>query len=129
MKIMIIDDSGVMRRIHKNSLIEHKINVSSFIEAEDGARALELAKREKVNIFLVDWNMPKLDGLEFIKTLRKLDTYKTTPMIMITSEAAKYNVMEAINGGVTDYIVKPIKGEMLWEKIVQYVEEAMDNES
>jgi two-component system chemotaxis response regulator CheY len=129
MKIMIIDDSGVMRRIHKNSLIDHKINESSFIEAEDGARALELAKREKVSIFLVDWNMPKLDGLEFIKTLRKLDTYKTTPMIMITSEAAKYNVMEAINGGVTDYIVKPIKGEMLWEKIVQYVEEAMDNES
>ncbi len=129
MKIMIIDDSGVMRRIHKNTLIDHRINESSFLEAEDGVKALEMAKREMINIFLVDWNMPKLNGLEFIKTLRDIDIYKNTPMIMITSEAARYNVMEAIAGGVTDYIIKPIKGEMLWEKIGGYVEEAVKNES
>lgn len=129
MKIMIVDDSGVMRRIHKNSLKEHEIDDESLLEAEDGIKALEMAKNEKINIFLVDWNMPKLDGLAFIKTLRKIDVYKSTPMIMITSEAARYNVMEAITGGVTDYIVKPIKGEMLWEKIVPYINEVKNNES
>jgi len=128
MKIMIIDDSGVMRRVHKNSLLAHQIKESAFLEAEDGEKALELAAKEKVSIFLVDWNMPNLDGLGFVKKLRSSDAYKTTPMIMITSEAARYNVMEAIAGGVTDYIIKPIKGEMLWEKIEEYVREAGINE-
>jgi len=128
MKIMIIDDSLVMRRLHKNSLITHNINDSSFIEAEDGEKALDLAIKEKVSIFLVDWNMPKLNGLEFVKAIRCIDNYKNTPMIMITSEAAKYNVLEAVSNGVTDYIVKPIKGEMLWDKIGDYVKEAINNE-
>jgi two-component system chemotaxis response regulator CheY len=128
MKIMIIDDSGVMRRIHRNTLIEHHVDTGSFVEAADGARALELAKKEKVSLFLVDWNIPKLDGLEFIKTLRRLDVYKTTPMIMVTSEAARYNVMEAIAGGVTDYIIKPITGDILWEKVSPYLDGIEDFE-
>jgi len=112
-----------MRRINKNSIESHHLKQAVFLEAEDGVKALELAKKEKINLFLVDWNMPKFDGLEFVKTLRNIDVYKNTPMIMITSEAARYNVLEAIAGGVTDYIVKPIKGEMLWEKITEYVME------
>jgi two-component system, chemotaxis family, chemotaxis protein CheY len=129
MKIMIIDDSSVMRRIHKNTLLPHLSNGSVFVEAEDGLEALEMAKKEKVDLFLVDWNMPKINGLDFIKRLRNMNFYKETPMIMITSEAARYNVIEAINGGVTDYIVKPIKGELLWNKIEKYVKEVVQIES
>jgi two-component system chemotaxis response regulator CheY len=119
-RILIIDDSLVMRNIHKNILIENKIAEECFLEARDGTTALLMAKREPIDIFLVDWNMPGLDGLQLIKMLRQMDQYKATPIIMITSEAAKYNVMEAVEAGVSDYIVKPIKGRVLWDKIAKY---------
>ncbi|MBN2532420.1 MAG: response regulator [Spirochaetales bacterium] len=110
----------VMRNIHKNILLENKIPEESFLEAQDGTTALMFARKEPIDIFLVDWNMPGLDGLELLKTLRGMEQYSSTPIIMITSEAAKYNVMEAIEAGVTDYIVKPIKDRVLWEKISKY---------
>lgn len=121
MHILIVDDSGVMRRIHKNILLENGVREGEILEAEDGEKALKLAKETTVGLFLVDWNMPKLDGLKFVQILRSMDPYKATPIIMITSEAAKYNVLEAINAGVTNYVVKPIKGNILWEKIGKYI--------
>jgi two-component system chemotaxis response regulator CheY len=121
MNILIIDDSGVMRRIHKNTLIENQIPEESLIEAADGKEALQKANDNEITLFLVDWNMPKLDGLEFVRRLRGTTRYKTTPIIMVTSEAAKYNVIQAINAGVTDYVVKPIKGNVLWEKVASYL--------
>ena len=121
MKILIIDDSGVMRRIHKNTLIENKIPEEALIEASDGQEALQLASKNDITLFLVDWNMPKLDGLQFVERLRNTDRYKTTPIIMVTSEAAKYNVIQAISAGVTDYVVKPIQGSVLWDKISNYI--------
>ena len=120
MNILIVDDSGVMRRIHKGILLERGIPESDLIEAEDGRIALELANTKPIGLFLVDWNMPNLNGLEFVRTLRGMDAYKTTPIIMITSEAAKYNVVEAVKAGVTSYVIKPIKGDALWEKIGKY---------
>ncbi len=120
-KILIIEDSGVMRRIHRNVLSEHNVDDADMIEAEDGQKALEIAQTENIDLFLVDWNMPKLDGLELVKTLRLMDQYAETPIIMITSEAARYNVVEAIKAGVTNYVVKPIKGELIWEKIGKYI--------
>lgn len=121
MNILIIDDSGVMRRIHRNTLIDHHVDDSGLLEAEDGARALAMAREQQIDMFLVDWNMPELDGLDLVKTLRRMPQYADTPIIMITSEAAKYNVMEAIRAGVSDYIVKPIRGEIMWQKIEKYL--------
>ena len=118
---MIVDDSEVMRRIHKNTLKEQNIPEESMIEAADGVEALKLAISEQIDLFLVDWNMPKLDGLSFVKKLREMGPYGETPIIMITSEAAKYNVIEAINAGVTNYVVKPIRGTVLWDKIAPYI--------
>jgi two-component system chemotaxis response regulator CheY len=120
MKILIVDDSMVMRNIHKNILIENKISEESFLEARDGNTALDMARKEYIDIFLVDWNMPGLDGLQLLKALREMEKYNSTPIIMITSEAAKYNVMEAIEAGISDYIIKPIKGNVLWDKISKY---------
>ena len=121
MKILIVDDSGVMRRIHVNALKEHNIEDADIIEAEDGAKALEIARSEEISLFMLDWNMPKLDGLALVKKLRAMDNYKATPIIMITSEAAKYNVVEAVKSGVTNYVVKPIHGNLIWEKIGKYL--------
>jgi two-component system, chemotaxis family, chemotaxis protein CheY len=121
MKFLVIDDSGVMRRIHKNILLEHKIDESLIFEAENGEVAVKIAEKEDIGLFLLDWNMPKLDGLKFVQIVRSIDKYEDTPIIMITSEAAKYNVVDAISAGVTNYVVKPIKGDILWEKISRYI--------
>jgi two-component system chemotaxis response regulator CheY len=121
MSILIVDDSSVMRRIHRNTLIEHGVPEEEVVEAADGAEALARAQKEVVTLFLVDWNMPKLDGFQLVKSIRAIPRYAATPIIMITSEAAKYNVVEAISAGVTNYVVKPIKGDILWQKIGKYV--------
>lgn len=123
MKILIIDDSSVMRRMHKNVFIEHKFKEEDLIEADDGVKAFQIAKDQVIDLFLVDWNMPYLNGYEFVKKIRAIEKYQKTPIIMITSEAAKYNVVEAIKIGVTNYIVKPIKADMLWQKLEKYLEE------
>jgi two-component system chemotaxis response regulator CheY len=123
MKVLIIYDSQVMRRIHRNVLLEHKIPEEDLIEAADGAEALELANTHKIEMFLVDWNMPKVDGFELVKAIRAMGRYATTPIIMITSEAARYNVVDAIKVGVTNYVVKPIKGDLLWKKLSKYIED------
>ncbi len=121
MNFLVVDDSGVMRRIHKNILLENKIDESQIFEAENGEVAVKIAEKEDIGLFLLDWNMPKLDGLKFVQIIRSIDRYENTPIIMITSEAAKYNVVDAISAGVTNYVVKPIKGDILWEKISRYI--------
>jgi len=121
MNVLIIDDAMVMRNIHKNILLEFGLPEASLYEASDGKAALKIATSTPIDLFLVDWNMPELSGLDFVKAVRAMDTYKTTPLIMVTSEAAKYNVLEAIEAGVTNYIVKPIKAEMLKDKLEKYM--------
>jgi len=121
MKFLIIDDSLVIRNIHKNVLKENKFSDEDLLEADNGATALEIAEKEEIGLFLVDWNMPGINGLEFIKKIRGMSKYAQTPIIMVTSEAAKYNVMEAIDAGATNYIVKPVHGDVLWKKIEKYV--------
>ena len=120
MKVLIIDDSEIMRRIHSNTLKEHHVEEVELFEASDGSEALKIAIENDIGLFLVDWNMPKIDGISFVKEIRKTQKYHDTPIIMITSEAAKYMVIEAIEAGVTNYITKPIKGDLLWEKISKY---------
>lgn len=121
MKVLIVDDAMVIRTLNRRILVDYGISNDSFIEAENGESALQIATSVDIDLFLVDWNMPKLDGLSFLKCIRSMDKYKDTPVIMITSEAAKYNVLEAIEAGVTNYIVKPIKADMLLKKLKPYL--------
>ena len=114
--ILVVDDSRIMRNIVKNHFSELRI-YCTYIEAADGEEALEMMKKYKVDLVLLDWNMPKLSGLEFLKQVRAMEKYADLPIIMVTSEAARYNVIEALKTGATDYIIKPIDGKMFLEKV------------
>jgi len=121
MQVLIIDDAMIMRNIHRNILLECGIPAAGLFDASDGKEALKVATSRTIDLFLVDWNMPELNGLDFVKTIRSMETYKTTPIIMITSEAAKYNVLEAIEAGVTNYVIKPVKAAVLKEKLSKHM--------
>ena len=119
MKILVVDDSRIMRTIVKNSLLKDKNNEYEFKEASNGVDAFNILEREPVDIVLLDWNMPHLNGLDLTKELRSLPKYQKLPIIMLTSEAAKYNVIEAVKAGVNDYMIKPVNENVLIEKIEQ----------
>jgi two-component system chemotaxis response regulator CheY len=117
MKILIVDDFSTMRRIMKNVL--KQLNFVNIIEADDGSTALETLQREKIDLVVSDWNMPKMTGLELIKVIRSDDALKHIPFLMVTAEAQQENIIEAVKSGVSNYIVKPFTAETLSQKINQ----------
>jgi two-component system chemotaxis response regulator CheY len=114
--VLVVDDSRIMRNIVKNTFSELKIPCE-FIEAGNGKEALLQLQNHKVHLVLLDWNMPELSGIDFLKRIRALPIYKNLPIIMVTSEAARYNVIEALKTGATDYIIKPVNERIFMEKI------------
>ena len=90
-----------------------------FIEAKDGEEALSLLDSQKVDLVLLDWNMPRLSGIDFLKQVRAMEQYNHLPIIMVTSEAAKFNVIEALKHGATDYITKPIRLDLFKSKLAK----------
>lgn len=121
MKVLIVDDSMIMRRILKNILKDRNLQDENLLDAPNGKVALSILVHNEIDLLLLDWNMPQLDGLELVKIIRSMDNYKNLPVIMITSEAAKYNVLEAIKAGVTDYIVKPVSSVKILSKIDSFL--------
>jgi two-component system, chemotaxis family, chemotaxis protein CheY len=115
MKIMLVDDSRTIRNIEKNVL--GQLGHSDILEAGDGVEALNLLATQTPDLFLVDWNMPNMDGLTLVKNIRTKNT--TVPIIMVTTEAEKTRVVEAIKAGVNNYVVKPFTAETLGDKIKQ----------
>ena len=116
--IMIVDDSRIMRNTVKG-VFAGVDTTCNFIEARDGEEALALLETQKTDLILLDWNMPRLSGIDFLKQVRAMDQYKTLPIIMVTSEAAKFNVIEALKNGATDYITKPIKLDLFKQKLAK----------
>ncbi|MDR1507476.1 MAG: response regulator [Treponema sp.] len=114
--ILVVDDSRIMRRIVKNTFDLLKIPCN-YLEAGNGEEALGMLFSQPVNMILLDWNMPALSGIDFLKKVRSREEYKNIPIIMITSEAAKLNIIEAIKAGVTAYVTKPIDTKAFLEKI------------
>ena len=113
MRILLIDDSKTMRNIQKSVL--KQLGYTDLEEACDGQDALNKISAFNPDLCLVDWNMPVMDGLTFVKTFRQDD--KTTPLIMVTTEAEKSRVIEAIKAGVNNYVVKPFTPDLLSERI------------
>lgn len=119
-KILLVDDSLMQRNIQKRVLNNININPECIFEAGNGNDALEIAKEQNIAIFVLDWNIPAPNGLELLKKFRKMDKYKHTPIIMITSEASSYNIKDAMLSGVTDYIIKPFEEQRFIEAITKY---------
>jgi len=115
MRILLIDDSKTMRNIQKSVL--KQLGYNELEEACDGQDALNKIGSFKPELCLVDWNMPVMDGLTFVKTFRQTD--KSTPLIMVTTEAEKSRVIEAIKAGVNNYVVKPFTPDLLSERITE----------
>ena len=113
MRILLVDDSKTMRNIQKAVLAQ--LGFTDLLEACDGQDALSKAPAFKPQLMLVDWNMPNMDGLTFVKTWRQSD--KKTPIIMVTTEAEKARVIEAIKAGVNNYVVKPFTPDLLSQRI------------
>ncbi|HBT04124.1 MAG TPA: response regulator, partial [Thermodesulfobacterium commune] len=104
-----------MRKIIKNILTQ--LGFKNILEADDGSSALELLKKEKIDLIISDWNMPKMSGLDLLKAVRNDPNLKDILFVMVTAEAQKDNVIEAIKHGVNQYIVKPFTPETLKEKL------------
>jgi len=114
-KVLVVDDFATMRRIVKNILTQ--LGYKNVIEADDGTTAMEIIKKEKIDLIISDWNMPKMTGLDFLKAIRANPETSTTPFIMVTAEAQQDNIIMAVKAKVSQYIVKPFTAETLGEKI------------
>jgi two-component system chemotaxis response regulator CheY len=120
MSILVVDDFTTMRRIVRNIL--KQLGYENIHEADDGASAIEVLKREKIQFIISDWNMPQMSGIELLKTVRATEEWKDLPFLMVTAEGQKENVIEAVKNKVNNYIVKPFTPEVLMEKITKIFE-------
>lgn len=122
MKILVVDDSLTMRKIIVNSL--SRLGFKEVVEAENGRKAFESLSNGGADLILTDWNMPEVSGLELVQMVRGNDALKKTPILMITTNSAKEEVVEALKAGVNNYLVKPFTPEALKEKILGVVPNA-----
>ena len=115
MKIMVVDDMSTMRRIVKNLL--KQLGFANVDEAENGQEALIKLRADKFGFVVSDWNMPVMSGIELLRAIRADEALKAIPVLMVTAEAQKENIIEAVQAGVSNYVVKPFTAETLQEKM------------
>jgi two-component system, chemotaxis family, chemotaxis protein CheY len=115
MKILIVDDSITIRRIITNAL--KTVGFPDTVEAANGKDALEKLTNSNVDFIITDWNMPEMNGLDFIKQVRANPEYSSLPILMITTRGTEHDVIEALQAKVNSYIVKPFTPQELKEKI------------
>jgi len=120
LKFLVVDDFSTMRRIIRNLLKE--LGYSNVDEAEDGQSALGKLKRETFDFVITDWNMPGLDGLQLLQAVRGDDSLSSLPVLMVTAEAKKENIIAAAQAGASGYIVKPFTSATLDEKLSKIFE-------
>lgn len=115
MKVLVVDDMSTMRRIVKNVL--RQIGFSDIMEAENGQDALTKLKAGGFGLVVSDWNMPVMQGIELLRAVRADAELKTLPFLMVTAEAQKENLIEAVQAGFSNYVVKPFTAEVLQGKL------------
>jgi two-component system chemotaxis response regulator CheY len=115
-KVLVADDSSTMRKIILRSL--QAVGVPDAAEAGDGEEAVNMFQQDTYDMVLTDWNMPKKNGLDVIREIRAINA--TVPIIMVTTEAEKTRVLEAIQAGVSDYLVKPFTADTLRQKLEKF---------
>ncbi|MBB1117930.1 chemotaxis response regulator CheY [Stenotrophomonas sp. W1S232] len=114
-RILIVDDFSTMRRIVKNLLAD--LGFTNTAEAEDGSGALQMLRNEHFDFVVTDWNMPVMTGIELLKAMRADDKLKHLPVLMVTAEAKREQIIEAAQSGVNGYIIKPFTAQTLEEKL------------
>jgi two-component system chemotaxis response regulator CheY len=117
MKVLVVDDFATMRRIVKNILKE--LDFKDIVEAENGAAAVKILESQDIDLIVSDWNMPKMTGLDLLKWVRANEKTKNLPFLMVTAEAQKENVVEAVKAKVSNYIVKPFTAAVMAEKLAK----------
>lgn len=115
LRVLIIDDFATMRKIERNIL--GQLGIRNVDEADDGTTALPKIQQNQYDVILLDWNMPQMSGLEVLKAVRADPNTKNIPVVMVTAEALKDNIVAAAQAGVSDYVVKPFTAAVLEEKL------------
>ncbi len=117
MRTLVVDDFATMRRIVRNVL--KQLNITNVTEAENGKQALAILEKEhsEFELIISDWIMPEMTGIDFLKACKQDENFKKIPFVMVTAEAQKQSVVEAIKAGVDNYIVKPFTPDKLQEVI------------
>lgn len=120
MKFLVVDDFSTMRRIVRNLLKE--LGYTNVDEAEDGVQALTKLRSDKYDFVVSDWNMPNMDGLTMLKQIRADEALSKLPVLMVTAEAKRENIIEAAKAGASGYVVKPFTAATLDEKLLKIFE-------
>ena len=115
MRILIVDDFSTMRRIIRNLLAD--LGFNNTVEAEDGHSALAVLRQEAVELVVTDWNMPGMTGIELLRAIRADARLRALPVLMVTAEAKREQIVEAAQAGVNGYIIKPFTAQTLAEKL------------
>ena len=117
LKVLIVDDSAVMRKIVERALRQAGLDISEVLEAGNGAEALAEVQKGSLDLILSDINMPVMDGLEFLKSLAAMEAAKGVPVVMITTEGSEARVVEALSAGAKGYLRKPFTPDQVKERI------------
>lgn len=120
--ILVVDDQQPMRKTI--GYILRQAGMKNLLFAEDGESAWKIINHDPVDLLLLDWNMPRMSGLELLERVRRSEEYGKLPVLMITAEASEEHVLTAINAGVTNYIVKPFAPDTLVKKMREAIEQA-----
>ena len=115
MRFLVVDDSSTMRRIIINTL--NKLGYQDVVEASNGREGMDRVTDGAVDLVITDWNMPEMNGIDFIRALRALEGKQQLPVLMVTTNAAKDDIVEALRAGVNNYVVKPFTPDTIKEKI------------
>ena len=119
--VLIVDDSAAIRKILHRVLVQAQLPLGKVHEANDGREALQKLLAEPVGLILSDINMPNMDGIELLSALKALDSYKSVPVLMITTEGSQEKVMQALQLGAAGYVRKPFTPEQIKEKLAGLV--------
>jgi len=122
MKILVVDDFSTMRRIIRNLLRDLGFNNTQ--EADDGVTALPMLQADSFDLLITDWNMPGMQGIDLLKAVRSDDKLRGLPVLMVTAESKRDQIVEAAQAGVNGYVVKPFTVRTLEEKINRIFERA-----
>ena len=120
LRILIVDDFSTMRRIVKNLL--NDLGFFNTTEADDGTSALAELRRAPFDLVITDWNMPGMAGIDLLKAIRADDTLKSIPVLMVTAEAKREQIIEAAQAGVNGYVIKPFTAATLGDKLSKIFE-------